>query len=272
MAGTQGSGLQREQDHRLDFLGFNVRRYNGKLLIKPSKAAIGRIRGRLSDEMRQLRGSNAAAVLATIAPIVRGWAAYYRAVVSKRVFITLDDHLWRLTYKWAVYSHPNKPKSWVIAQHFGRFNPARQNRWVFGHRDSGAWLPKFAWTRIVRHQMVPGTASPDDPALAQYWADRRRKNTPPLNRGTLRLLQQQNGRCPLCRDHLLPADREPSSPHEWEQWLTATRKAITKHNLVAHTRDTSNEPRLAHVYCQRRATSASTDPQLLPTRDAPQLA
>jgi RNA-directed DNA polymerase len=50
-------------DDGFDFLGFNVRRYRGKLLIKPSKAAIGRIRRRLSDEMRRLRGSNAAAVV-----------------------------------------------------------------------------------------------------------------------------------------------------------------------------------------------------------------
>ncbi len=34
-----------------DFLGFNVRRHGGKLLIKPSKAAIGRIRKRLAAEM-----------------------------------------------------------------------------------------------------------------------------------------------------------------------------------------------------------------------------
>ena len=33
----------------------------------------------------------------------------------------------------------------------------------------------FAWTKIVRHKMVMGTASPDDPALDWYWASRRRK-------------------------------------------------------------------------------------------------
>ena len=41
----------------LDFLGFNVRRYRGKLLIKPSQAAVRRIRERLRDELRSLRGS-----------------------------------------------------------------------------------------------------------------------------------------------------------------------------------------------------------------------
>jgi RNA-directed DNA polymerase len=59
-----------------DFLGFNVRRYNGKLLIKPSMAAIQRIRERLRSEVHALRGSNAAAVIAALTPIIRGWAAY----------------------------------------------------------------------------------------------------------------------------------------------------------------------------------------------------
>jgi RNA-directed DNA polymerase len=242
-------------DDGFDFLGFNVRRYRQKLLIKPSKAAIKRIRSRLSVEMRRLRGSNAPAVLAKISPIVRGWAAYYRGVVSSEIFGSLDHHLWKLTYKWAKYSHKNKPKSWITHQYFGRFNPARNDRWVFGDRASGAYLPKFAWTKIVRHQLVPGAASPDDPALASYWANRRRKNPPPLGHSTLRLLKTQGGCCPLCGDTLLYADREPNCPREWEEWFTAVRKAITRHNLaVSVDSDTPEDTwiRLVHSTCQRR--------------------
>jgi RNA-directed DNA polymerase len=253
-------------DAGFDYLGFSVRRYGDKLLIKPSKPAIKRIRSRLAREMRALRGTNAPAVLATIAPIVRGWAAYYRGAVSSRVFSSLDDYLWKLTYKWAKYSHTNKPKSWIVKRYFGQFNPARQDRWVFGHRDSGAYLPKFAWTKIVRHRLVPGRASPDDPALAQYWAQRRNKQQPPLDRGTLRLLKAQRGRCPLCGDYLLHADREPASPQEWERWFTGARKAITKQNLIAHGRSgTPDEIHLVHVSCHRRATGVRRDTALLHT-------
>jgi RNA-directed DNA polymerase len=66
-----------------DFLGFHVRRYHGKLLIKPSQAAIRRLRERLAAETRKLRGLNAVAVITTLSPIIRGWAAYYRTVVSE---------------------------------------------------------------------------------------------------------------------------------------------------------------------------------------------
>ena len=69
-------------DEGVDFLGFNVRRYRGKLLIKPSKAAVKRIRERLTAEMRALRGPNAQTVLIRLNPIIRGWSAYYRTVVS----------------------------------------------------------------------------------------------------------------------------------------------------------------------------------------------
>lgn len=48
-------------DHGFDFLGFNVRRYDGKLLIKPSPAAVRRFRRRLTVEVRALHGANAAA-------------------------------------------------------------------------------------------------------------------------------------------------------------------------------------------------------------------
>ena len=60
---------------------------------------------------------------------------------------------------------------------------------MFGNRDTGFYLRKFAWTPIVRHRMVAGTASPDDPALTDYWAERRRRSKPPLGTATLRLLR-----------------------------------------------------------------------------------
>jgi Group II intron, maturase-specific domain len=112
-------------DEGYDFLGFNVRRYRGKLLIKPSKAAVRRIRARLHTELRSLRGSNAQAVIKKLNPIIRGRATYYRTQVSTAIFADLDAYLWRLTYKWATSSHANKPKSWVVHRYFGKFNKAK---------------------------------------------------------------------------------------------------------------------------------------------------
>ena len=238
-----------------DTLGFNVRRYNRKLLIKPSKAAVRRLRERLAAEMRTLRGGNAMAVIARLNPVIRGWAAYYRGVVSSRLFNGLDFYMWKLLYKWATWRHKNKPKHWIVGRYFGKFNKFRNDRWVFGDRDSGAYLVKFSWTAIQRHVPVKGRASPDDPALAEYWAERRTKVKPPLDRYTLRLLTRQAGRCPLCRDHLLSADQPPQSPEQWERWwLHVTRRAVAASYLTHHGKPgpaADDQTRLVHASCQR---------------------
>ena len=244
-------------DEGCDFLGFNIRRYRGKLLIKPSKAAVQRHRKRLAAEMLALRGSNAEAVIRRLNPIIRGWSAYYRGVVSSEVFAKLDKYLWSLTYKWAKYGHSNKSKHWVVNRYFGQFNKSRQDQWVFGDRKSGAYLLRFSWTSIVRHQLVPGTASLDDPDLADYWAKRRQRIAPPLDGVSLGLLKTQRGRCPLCDELLLSADLEPQSPEEWEQWVRVTRKAVRKQAITTEAGDGMlKEPvvlRLVHADCQRRS-------------------
>jgi len=237
-----------------DFLGFLVRRQSGKLLIRPSKAALRRHRQRLRAEMLSLRGANAVMVLQRLTPIVRGWAAYYRTVVSSKIFSALDRYVWKLAYKWAKHSHPKKSKHWIVNRYFGRFNKSRQDNWVFGDRHSGAYLVKHAWTKIVRHQMVKAGSSPDDPALAEYWAGRRRRAPPPpLDNLSLRLLQSQRGRCPRCGELLLVADHPPQSPREWEQWVRTTGKALAKRAMAYQQRGTSDAGstlRLTHARCR----------------------
>lgn len=262
-------------DQGVDFLSFTIRRFRGKLLTKPSNDALRRIRKRLSTEAKALRGANADTVIAKFNPIITGWAAYYRIGASKRAFNALDAHVWRLVYKWASFSHSNKSKRWVIARYFGKFNPARQDKWIFGSRATGFYLRKFAWTPIVRHRMVAGTASPDDPGLSEYWAQRRRRSRPPADATTLRLLRVQHGRCPLCRELLLLADHEPQSPREWEQWLTATRTAIRKHAVTvwaAGTPDERSATRLIHAHCRHRTTGDGNGPALLTAREPSGLA
>jgi RNA-directed DNA polymerase len=237
-----------------DFLGFNIRRYpNGKLLIKPSRDAVRRIRRRLAAEVKALHGANAEAVITKLNPIIRGWAAYYRTVVSKEIFSALDHYVWVLTYRWARRAHPNKGKRWVKARYFAAFHPSRKDRWVFGDRATGRYLVKFSWTPIVRHRLVKGRASVDDPDLADYWARRRRRDPPPLGTFLMRLIRAQNGRCSVCGGLLLDADHPPQHPDEWEQWLKVVRKAIHRTAITAPTGPTDDTARqLMHTHCARR--------------------
>jgi RNA-directed DNA polymerase len=240
-----------------DFLGFNIRRYSGKLLIMPSKSAVKRVRKRLRAEMLALRGANAGAVTRKLNPIIRGWATYYRTVVSKKTFQSLDHYVWKLTYKWVRHTHPNKPVPWCLARYFGQFNSTRRDKWIFGDRATGAYLYKAAWTRIDRHVMVKGANSPDDPSLIEYWAARRRRSLPStVDKTSIALAARQKGICPLCKQPLISgAEYEPDSPREWAAWFAASMKPLHKHHFIYRRDggpDTRTNLRLVHAECHRQ--------------------
>ncbi|RMI30241.1 group II intron reverse transcriptase/maturase [Actinomadura harenae] len=247
-----------------DFLGFNVRQYKGsKVLIKPSPAAVARFRKRLRAELRAMRGVSADDLVAKLNPILRGWAAYYRIGVSKKTFSNIDNYLWWATYKWARFRHPNKSKKWVVKRYFGSFDLARQVNWVFGDSNTGRYLIKIVWTPIVRHVMVQGNASPDDPQLAEYWARRRRKTKLPLSADYDRMLRWQRGRCPLCNGYLLHTETEPQHPDDWERWIAKLNKVVRasavtdrlKPSREIHDRKAPKRE-LLHAHCARRRIAA----------------
>ena len=118
-------------------------------------------------------------------PIIRGWAAYYRTQVSSDTFGELDHYLWRLTYKWARFSHANKPTHLGVRPVLRQVQqgPARP---VGVRRPPQRRLP--APLRLDQHRPTPDRqhrASPDDPALTEYWAWRRRKAPLPINNTSL---------------------------------------------------------------------------------------
>ena len=177
-----------------------------------------RIRQRLTIEVRSLRGSNATTVIRRLNPIIRGWAAYYRGVVAKEMFSAAGQPLVAAPLPVGAARPPEQAEEMGCLPLLRPVQPVQADRWVFGDRDSGAYLRQFAWTKIVRTPLVMGTASTDDPALDRYWAQRRRNSYALLGGATSTLLIRQRGRCPACGTLLLHAEQEPQSPHDWEQW------------------------------------------------------
>jgi hypothetical protein len=96
-------------------------------------------------------------------------------------------------------------------------------------------LDRYLWnltykraTRIVRHQIVDGAASPDDPPRRDYWGRRRRKAPLQIDKSGRWLLRAQTGRGAICGDTFFAVDDRPQSPLQWEQWLAAIRKTVIK--------------------------------------------
>ena len=232
-----------------DFLGFNIRKYsNQKTIIKPSHDAIVRIRQRLRGEVKACHGANAAVIIAKLGPIIKGWASYYHTVVSKATFAGLDHYLFWLLFGWAKRAHPTKPVQWRNQRYFGQFCSTRQDRWVFGDQTTGYYLRRFEWTPIKRHVKVEGRASPDDPALIDYWNTRHGHIPTPIQGWTRHLLSTQQGYCPKCGQLLLYADAPPSTASEWEQWYKSIKIARRKNGLVL-TDEPNTRPQLIHTKC-----------------------
>ncbi|WP_237395979.1 group II intron maturase-specific domain-containing protein [Okeania sp. KiyG1] len=57
-------------------------------------------------------------LIAKLNPVIRGWANYYSAVVSKEVFRKIDNLLWKRLWRWASRRHPNKSAKWVKEKYF----------------------------------------------------------------------------------------------------------------------------------------------------------
>lgn len=229
-----------------DFLGFQIRLYEvgntksgTKVLIKPSDKAVKKLRRRLRAEWRSCVGLNVAATIARIRPIIIGWANYYRSGVSSKTFQHLDNWMWTRITRWMKRAHPHKSWGWLCRRYLGQFHPGRKDRWVFGDKQTGHYLPKFAWTRIERHVKVKGTSSPDDARLKRYWW-KRGINTLDLSPTRQKLAKAQGYRCPVCGGSL------------------ANGEEIHHHHILPQSKggtDESRNIRLVHLYCHQQAHS-----------------
>ena len=69
-----------------DFLGFNLRHYNGKLLIKPQKKKVLAFCKKIGETLNNMKACTQEEVIKVLNPLLRGFANYYRGVVSKETF------------------------------------------------------------------------------------------------------------------------------------------------------------------------------------------
>jgi RNA-directed DNA polymerase len=163
-------------DKGFDFLGFNIRKYNGKLLTKPAKKNVKAF----LDNVRSIIKDNPTAktenLIHLLNPKLKGWANYYRHGVSSKTFSKVDHEIFMALRKWAKRRHPNKSKDWVDNKYFCT---VEYDNWVFNAgmklvngRDKLVSLFKLHSTQIVRHVKIRADANPYNPADAEYFRKR----------------------------------------------------------------------------------------------------
>jgi len=192
-----------------DFLGWNVRKYDGKVLIKPAKKNVQTFLRKIRAIIKEAKTEKQETVIARLNPIIRGWANYHQNQVAKETFLKVDDVIWKQLWQWACRRHPNKPLKWIKNRYFvqqGRCN------WVFGTtvtekngKEMFVRLVRASDTPIRRHIKIKGEANPYDPKWEVYFEERLRLTLKDDLKGRRRLLHlwlTQGGKCPNCGEHI----------------------------------------------------------------------
>lgn len=163
-----------------NFLGFNVRSYNGKCIVKPQKDKVHAKLSEIREWLKKHKTARTEDVIRHLNRILPGWANYYKRVNSKQVFAYVDNQIWRALWHWCLKRHPKKTKGWVRQRYFKR---VKSREWTFyctaRNTTTGEQyemhLVRISDIPIVRHVKVAGKASPDDPSLHDYWRKRAMK-------------------------------------------------------------------------------------------------
>jgi RNA-directed DNA polymerase len=161
-----------------DFLGQNLRKFDGKLIIRPSKKNTHDFLEKVRKLVRQNRGASQVHLIGQLNPVIRGWVNYHRHIVALQTFKNVEKALWHTLWRWAKRRHPGRPHGWIARQYW-RFGGRRA--WEFA-ADTGERTPagQPVWLRLVyptetkirRHVKIRADANPLDPQWRGYFEDR----------------------------------------------------------------------------------------------------
>lgn len=192
-------------DEGFDFLGQNVRKYNGTLLIRPSRKNLRAFLDKLRSQIKANKQAKTGSLIALLNPIIRGWTYYHRHVSSSATFSKVDSAIFDCLWQWARRRHRNKPSRWIYRKYWERLDG---NRWVFRDRTRDehgkpriARLFRAASVPIIRHVKIKGDANPYDPRWEAYFERRldvRMEVSQKRRRQLLRLWFKQGGLCSEC--------------------------------------------------------------------------
>jgi RNA-directed DNA polymerase len=160
-----------------DFLGQNVRKYKGKLLIKPIRTDTRKFLAKVKGIIKAHQGLPTEVMIRKLNPVIRGWANYHRHVVSGNTFAhatgKILDYLWR----WARRRHSEKGKIWTRRKYFlsGTRNYGFSCK-VKGEKE--CYLLELVLPSdvpVIRHVKVKAAANPYDRNAQDYFLKRKQR-------------------------------------------------------------------------------------------------
>ncbi|RGU28803.1 group II intron reverse transcriptase/maturase [Bacteroides cellulosilyticus] len=198
-------------DQGFDFLGFNIRKYKGKLLTMPQKKKVNSFTQKVYKVIESNKAVSQEMLINQLNPIISGWGNYYRHGVSSVVFNKADHRIFNKLLQWCYRRHKHKGKRWIINKYFHK---SGNREWCFMLRQEdnvtrySPKLKRLTDIKIVRHPKITNAANPFDPWWQPYFAKRQTQQMRASLSGRNSLLHiwiRQKHLCPLCKE---PIDKE----------------------------------------------------------------
>lgn len=192
-----------------DFLGKNIRKYNGKLLIKPCKSAVRSFLGKVRDIIKSSKSIKQEILIRRLNPVIRGWVNNQRYVVSSKVFSTVDYEIYKCLWQWAKRRHKKKSRKWIARKYWHDID---SRQWTFSvpYENQGTEgkplyckLEYATDTKITRFKKIVAEANPFDEYWSDYFEEREGEKLLNSTKGREKLLtiwRRQGRRCPVCGD------------------------------------------------------------------------
>jgi RNA-directed DNA polymerase len=211
-----------------DFLGWNFRKYKGKLLIKPSKKSVKKVLRKVRDIINDNQAASQRELVRRLNPVIRGWRNYHNHVVATKAFGYVHNAIFEALWHWAIRRHKNKCKWWIKDRYW---HPVDNDGWVFYNNSEeigkqNPLLIRISNSKIVRHPMLQVNRNP---FLDKVYFERRS-----LLLGAKRLTgkfgdiwRKQQGKCLYCNQ---PMSMDSSDIHH--NWPTAWGGTDVVANLV----------------------------------------
>ena len=198
-------------DEGFDFLGKNIRKYNGKLLIKPSKSSVksflDKVRGIVKGNPTMEQGN----LIHRLNPVIRGWVNNQHFVSSAAIFGRVDYEIYKCLWRWACRRHQSKGRKWIAARYWHKIG---NRSWTFSAKnptakgDDKVYHPVLNYatdTKYRQYTKVKADANPFDETWAGYFEEREGERMLHSLKGRdalLRIWRNQKGRCPVCGESL----------------------------------------------------------------------
>ena len=181
-------------------------------IIKPGKEEVREFLKEVKQIIKNASSMTFEQLLRVLNPKIRGWANYYRHVVSKMTFSMVRREILNAIFRFLKRKHPGKSRKWIQRKYYTTVD---NDKWVPYVKTNDKRKPEIKLINIakdipiIRHIKVAGDNSPLNPDLKEYWEKRNRNmGKTRFAKGSKleRIYSREKGICPICGEPISLSD------------------------------------------------------------------